>query len=207
MSFYDIFLLSLRNLREAKLRSSLTTMGVIVGVAVIVTMVSFGLGLQRNTVNRFKELDLFNEVTVFGRSLTTIATTDPANNQNQNSGSQNQGRNRGPGRNERESKRALDDAALDEISKIPGVIAVEPNISFVTFVRVDGRNRIETISGLKIPNPASRFKEFGAGSMISSSTADETIVTDSFIHDFGIQNASEAIGKEVELLAPPGKGG
>ena len=32
-------------------------MGVVVGVAVIVTMVSFGLGLQRNTVARFNELD------------------------------------------------------------------------------------------------------------------------------------------------------
>src|SRR3954454_14323896 len=77
MSFYDIFLLSLRNLREAKLRSALTTMGVIVGVAVIVTMISFGLGLQRNTVARFKALDLFNEVTVFGRSLTTLAAAVP----------------------------------------------------------------------------------------------------------------------------------
>ena len=48
MSFIDILLLALRNLRQAKLRAVLTTMGVVVGVAVIVTMVSFGLGLQRN---------------------------------------------------------------------------------------------------------------------------------------------------------------
>ena len=46
MSYLDILRLSLRNLREAKLRAILTSMGVIVGVAVIVTMVSFGLGLQ-----------------------------------------------------------------------------------------------------------------------------------------------------------------
>src|SRR5215210_3610807 len=75
MTLFDILYLSLRNLREARLRATLTTMGVIVGVAVIVTMVSFGLGLQRNTVTRFKELDLFNEMTVFGRSLSTIAAT------------------------------------------------------------------------------------------------------------------------------------
>src|SRR3712207_5881049 len=73
MTFFDTLQLALRNLREAKLRAALTTMGVIVGVAVIVTMVSFGLGLQRNTIARFKELDLFNEITVFGRSLTSIA--------------------------------------------------------------------------------------------------------------------------------------
>ncbi|HKC63675.1 MAG TPA: ABC transporter permease, partial [Pyrinomonadaceae bacterium] len=72
MTLRDILHLSLRNLREAKLRASLTTMGVIVGVAVIVTMVSFGLGLQRNTIARFKELDLFNEITVFGKSISNL---------------------------------------------------------------------------------------------------------------------------------------
>src|SRR5215212_6839032 len=75
MTLLDILYLSLRNLREAKLRAALTTMGVIVGVAVIITMISFGLGLQRNTVSRFKELDLFNEITVFGRSLSAIASS------------------------------------------------------------------------------------------------------------------------------------
>ena len=69
MPFLDLLKLALRNLREAKLRATLTSMGVIVGVAVIVTMVSFGLGLQRNLLSRFKALDLFNEMTVFGKSL------------------------------------------------------------------------------------------------------------------------------------------
>ncbi|MDQ3907438.1 MAG: ABC transporter permease, partial [Acidobacteriota bacterium] len=72
MRFADILSLAVRNLREAKLRAGLTTMGVVVGVAVIVTMVSFGLGLQRNAVQRFKDLDLFNEITVSGQSLDSI---------------------------------------------------------------------------------------------------------------------------------------
>ena len=75
MSFLDILHLALRNLRQAKLRATLTTMGVIVGVAVIVTMVSFGLGLQRNMLSRFKALDLFNEIQVFGRSLSSLVST------------------------------------------------------------------------------------------------------------------------------------
>src|SRR5258708_2970755 len=74
MSFLDILHLALRNLRQAKLRAFLTAMGVIVGVAVIVTMVSFGLGLQRNMLARFKALDLFNEMSVFGKSLSSIVS-------------------------------------------------------------------------------------------------------------------------------------
>ena len=73
MSFFDLLHLSLRNLREAKLRATLTSMGVIVGVAVIVTMVSFGLGLQRNMLSRFRALDLFNEIRVFGKNVFTMA--------------------------------------------------------------------------------------------------------------------------------------
>ena len=60
LPFLDLLKLALRNLREAKLRATLTSMGVIVGVAVIVTMISFGLGLQRNLLSRFKALDLFS---------------------------------------------------------------------------------------------------------------------------------------------------
>ena len=69
MSVLDILKLALRNLRQAKLRAILTTMGVIVGVAVIVTMVSFGLGLQQNMLSRFKALDLFNEILFLAAAL------------------------------------------------------------------------------------------------------------------------------------------
>ena len=71
MPFFDLLRLAFRNLREARLRATLTSMGVIVGVAVIVTMVSFGLGLQRNMLSRFRALDLFNERT-FARELAAL---------------------------------------------------------------------------------------------------------------------------------------
>ena len=77
MSYLDLLKLALRNLSQAKLRAILTTMGVIVGVAVIVTMVSFGLGLQRNMLSRFSALDLFNEIQVFGRSIGGLVAPKP----------------------------------------------------------------------------------------------------------------------------------
>src|ERR671914_755841 len=74
MKFWDIIRLAVRNLRESKLRAGLTTVGVMVGVAVIVSMVAFGLGLQRNAVQRFRDLDLFNEITVSGRSIESLVS-------------------------------------------------------------------------------------------------------------------------------------
>src|SRR3984893_8762685 len=112
MSFLDILYLSLRHLR-----ATLTSMGVIVGVAVIVTMVSFGLGLQRNLLSRFRALDLFNEMRVFGKNVFMAAS---GNNRNSNRRGENPNDRRGPSfRPDKEPTRTLDDDAIAEISKIP----------------------------------------------------------------------------------------
>src|SRR3989440_12983253 len=106
MSFFDLLHLSLRNLREAKLRATLTTMGVIVGVAVIVTMVLFGLGLQQNMLLRFRALDLFNEIRVFGKNVFSMAAVgvDPKLKRDEKAGDR-----RGPGfRSDKRPTRILD---------------------------------------------------------------------------------------------------
>ena len=234
MKFLDILQLALRNLREAKLRVGLTTMGVVVGVAVIVTMVSFGLGLQRNTVERFKDLDLFNEITVYGRSLSGMLMaefekrggaaekTGEAAKARESEGAQAEGESgegrveggesaekreesgrRGGRDDEESSARTLDEKALEEIARIPGVAYVEPNVSFTAYVRVNGRALRQTVGGARLPNRASRFGNFDAGSMISSPQADEAVVDSAFLRAFGYKNAGEAVGQTLELLAPP----
>lgn len=209
MGLIDILHLSLRNLREAKLRATLTTMGVIVGVAVIVTMVSFGLGLQRNLVTRFKDLDLFNEITVFGRSLNTLAQSGfkrpNTNNANANAEAAPEQHGNRRLRPDKTPERSLDDAAIEEIRHIPGVASVEPSISFSVFVRSNGHALRQTIGGALVPNPSSRFKEFEAGAMVNSADADEVVVDGDFVSTFGYAKASDAIGQTLELLAPPGQ--
>ena len=203
MSFFDILHLALRNLREAKLRAALTTMGVVVGVAVIVTMVSFGLGLQRNAVERFKGLDLFNEITVFGRSVASLASSALNGGAPQRAeGSAQQ--ERGPRfvRPNKDSQRTLDDAAIAEISKIPGVASVEPNISFTAYVRANGRTEMQTIGGALVPNPSSHFKEYASGRMIAAGKEDEAVVDESFVSGFGYGKAAGAVGQTLELLMP-----
>src|ERR1043165_4651826 len=138
MPFSDILKLALRNLREAKLRATLTSMGVIVGVAVIVTMVSFGLGLQRNLLSRFKALDLFSEMSVYGKTV-SAALNRTANRR---------GGDRPPGPRVPENDaptRILDDAAIAEISKIPGVLYVEPAVFFFVEIRVNGKTFGENV--------------------------------------------------------------
>ncbi|HEX8846629.1 MAG TPA: FtsX-like permease family protein [Pyrinomonadaceae bacterium] len=207
MSFRDILRLSLRNLREAKLRSSLTTLGVMIGVAVIVTMVSFGIGLQRNTVARFKELDLFNEITVYGKSLTNLVEEGFNRRTNEDGENPRQDRERATAESRKPAERILDDAAIAEIAAIPGVASVEPNISFPVYVRSNQKARRVTVGGALVPNAASRFKNYAAGGMISAPEADEAVVDESFLKDFGYKNPEDAVGQKIELLAPPDKKG
>src|SRR5882672_2705711 len=198
MSFYDILRLALRNLREARLRATLTSMGVIVGVAVIVTMVSFGLGLQRNMLTRFRALDLFNEMRVFGKNVFSMAVTgvDPKLGRDPNPGDR-----RGPAfRSDKAPTRILDDAALAEIAKIPGVAYVEPDIGFTVYVRCNGRVIPQSVNGATVPNESSRFKTFQAGQMISRPDADEAVVSDVLIETCGFAAPADAIGKTIEFL-------
>jgi ABC-type lipoprotein release transport system permease subunit len=203
MRFTDILLLALRNLRQARLRAVLTTMGVIVGVAVIVTMVSFGLGLQRNMLARFSALDLFNEMSVFGKGL-TAATLDRGQGRNDRAGGDRRGP---PGRPDKSPTRILDDAAIAEIAKIRGVAYVEPYIGFPVYARSNGHVLQQFVTGATVPNASSRFKEFIGGRMISSPTADEAVVNERFTRDLGYDKPADAVGKIIEFLAPPDKKG
>lgn len=197
MSFLDILHLALRNLRQAKLRAALTMMGVIVGVAVIVTMMSFGLGLQSNMLARFKALDFFNEILVYGRGLSSLAGLDRTNRRDED------GRRDRSDRANKTPTRILDDAGIKEISAIPGVAYVEPSVNFPVYVRANGKLLTQYVGGANVPNAASRFQHFAAGKMVSSPTADEAVVSERFLRDYGFEKPADAVGKTLELLAPP----
>jgi ABC-type lipoprotein release transport system permease subunit len=205
MKFFDVLRLALRNLREARLRAGLTTLGVMVGVSMIVTMMSFGLGLQRNTVQRFRDLDLFNEITVSGRSLVGLVSSAMGDDSEEGRGDEGGARRRRRGQPDAgEQARSLTEAALAEIAQVPGVASVEPNIDLTTYVRANGRTLLRQVGGVLVPNGATRFKTYSAGGMISSPEADEAVVDETFLRSFGFEKAGDAVGQTLELLAPGG---
>lgn len=205
MSLMDLVGLALRNLRQSMLRATLTTTGVIIGVAVIISMISFGLGLQRDALSRFQTLDGLSEIHVFGSSLFTLAAKQQQ------------------GRTERASQpanstsggefvpdyipeRQLDDRALEEIASIAGVIYVKPHINFSAYARANNRTIMETFRGAPVPDPSSRLKSYVAGRMISSPDADEIVVTQSFARRFGYASPADVIGHTLEIMDAPSTG-
>jgi acetoin utilization transport system permease protein len=204
MNLIDIYWLALRNLRQSKLRASLTTSGVVIGVAVIISMISFGLGLRRDALSRFQNLDGLSEIHVFGSTLFSLAAKQQQANLDRRApqpASQTSGGEFVP---DYVPERSLDDRALEEIAEIPGVVYVKPHINFSAYARANNRIVMETFRGAPVPDPSSRLKSYAAGRMISASDADEVVVTQSFARRFGYAKLADAIGNTIEIMDAPG---
>ncbi len=55
--FIDYFILALKNLRKRGLRSWLTMLGIFIGIAAVVSLISLGQGLEQAIVGQFSSLD------------------------------------------------------------------------------------------------------------------------------------------------------
>src|SRR6476469_3851769 len=61
----DILLAGLSSLRRQKLRTTLTTLGVSIGIATLVASISVGLGVRRIIEDGFKKEHRLREITVY----------------------------------------------------------------------------------------------------------------------------------------------
>ncbi len=181
MKLRDLSDLAFRNLREAILRNSLTTLGVAVGVASLVAMLSLGVGLQQLATSRLAKSGLFDSIFV-----------TPKTNL------------RGPGggppatRTPSAKARPLDTDVRAEISRLPNVIEVYPQIRFFTEVRYDGKPFATMVAGMPESSKASGAFDGMQGSFFSSPNADEAILQVEFAKELNPQTTS-LIGKDLIL--------
>lgn len=67
MRFLDLLTMSVNNLRRRKLRTALTVLGVIIGTASIVVMVSLGIGLKELTMEQYESFGSLTAITVYSQ--------------------------------------------------------------------------------------------------------------------------------------------
>jgi putative ABC transport system permease protein len=180
MKARDLTDLALRNLREAVFRNALTTLGVAVGVASLVAMLSLGVGLQELASKRLSQSGLFD----------TILVT-PKNSF------------RGPGRPQRDEQRgkpvrALDEDARKEIEKFPNVVEVYPQIRFFTEVRFNNKPFATVVAGMPESSKNSGSFDGMKGRFFSSPAADEAILQIEFAKELS-ENTDSLIGQELLL--------
>jgi putative ABC transport system permease protein len=177
MKFYDVTDLAVRNLRESIFRNSLTTIGISVGVASLVAMLSLGIGLQQLASQRLQKSGLFDTVVVTSRRDL---------------------------RNFREPREdaalpaespALDEAARQKIEQVAGVVEAYPDIRFITEFRFDDKPHLTMVAGVPFSAKNNNDAFDGMqGTFFSSEESPEVILQKSF--------AEELLG----LKPKPGRG-
>ena len=135
MKIGDLTELAARNLREAVLRNSLTTLGISVGVASLVALLSLGVGLQQLVDRSVARAGLFDTISV--RSRQNAPLGEPG----------------GGRRNPRDAAsftapRPLDDAARKEIAALPNVLEVNPEVRFTAEARHEPISQLVMVSGM-----------------------------------------------------------
>jgi len=188
MKLRDLSELAARNLREAILRNSLTTLGVAVGVASLVAMLSLGVGLQTLASDRLTKSGLFDAIFVSSRRDFRGPGGDGPRKPPADSTKDKP----------KENPKPLDEAARLQFAALPNVTDVYPQIRFFTDVRFDGNNYSTNVLG--VPESSRSMSGFSGiiGKYFSSPTAEEAILQQDFAKDLSAQPAS-LVGKEITL--------
>ena len=110
MKFLDLLRMSSSNLWKRKVRTILTVLGVVIGVAAIVVMISLGLGLSRSLTAQYES---------YG-SLTQVTVQEPWNSSSD------------------EEQKRLDDKLVAEIEAMDHVESVYPVMSLNALAKSGG---------------------------------------------------------------------
>src|SRR5271156_1236902 len=182
MKLRDLTELAARNLREAVLRNSLTTLGIAVGVASLVAMLSLGVGLQELASTRLSRSGLFDAVFVTTQANMRAFGGPP----------------RAADRAATEPARKLDDEARRQLAGIKNVVEVYPEVRFPTEVQFEGNPYMTTVAGIPASARGDGAFDEMKGSFFSGPEANEAILQIEFARDLSKQTDS-LIGKELVL--------
>jgi putative ABC transport system permease protein len=124
MQFFDVLRLSFRTITSYKLRSALTSLGLIIGIAAVIILTSLGRGLHSFVIAEFTQFGTNiigvhpGKKTTFGISGATISTVRP-----------------------------LSMADASSLGKLPGIIAVVPVVQGNARVETDNKQRRTNVIG------------------------------------------------------------
>lgn len=173
MKAYDLAELAVRNLRESVLRNSLTTVGISVGVASLVAMLSLGIGLQQLATRRLVKSGLFDTVVVTSRRDL-----------------RNFNRDEEPGGPAPAESPALDEPSRQRIEQLPYVVEAYPDLRFITSFMFDNKPHLTMVAGVPASYRTNDAFEGIQGRFFSSDTVPEVILQKSF--------AAELLGKTAK---------
>jgi putative ABC transport system permease protein len=185
MKFSDYIEQSFLNLRKKKLRTFLTTFGVVIGIGALVCMFAFGKGMQKNMTDSFNKLELFNYLGVFPRSKNGHSDQSPQDPNVQEEAEQQKG--------------FLDDDFILELTKIEGVEWAFPEMRFPAMIRFRSDEEFSLIQVLPAKICQSGILDFRAGTFYTSDEENSLIISDSLLRRLEVKEPEEVVGDRIEV--------
>jgi putative ABC transport system permease protein len=209
----DLMELANRNLREAILRNSLTTLGIAVGVASLVAMLSLGIGLQKLAMSRLEGTGLFNRVYATpringGRGGFGGGDGRGGRRIGGRAGNNSGGQNAAPPANPAEPPKPLTGETRQKLAAIPNVLSVYPELRFTADVRYGGVGHVTSAA-----SEPSSVKGTGQFDSITGTFFSGTNVAEAILHmdlaqqlaDQGKIKPEDLIGTELTIRYPQRK--
>jgi putative ABC transport system permease protein len=190
MRISDYIEQSFANLWKKKLRTFLTTFGVVIGIGALVCMFAFGKGMQKNLTDTFNELELFNYIGVYSHSGRHRDTYDP-----DDPDARAPVKRRETGR----QRPVLDDNFLLSLAKVKGVEWALPEIRFPALIRLADQEEFSLVQVLPADICRAGFVKLRAGKFYTSDDENSLIISDLLLRRLKINKPEAAIGREVEV--------
>ncbi|MCC7185208.1 MAG: ABC transporter permease [Acidobacteria bacterium] len=190
MTFQDTLSLALRNLRQSRLRTSLTTLGVAIGIASLSGMVSLGVGLQEQVVGRLTQSGVFDSITVSSGGGIAALLGAPGGGRGGRGGRQGGARTTTP----------LDDAAIARIEALPHVTHAYPNVRVSVGMVVPGFSG--AVTALGVPDSArgiGAFQTIAHGAFFPDAESEAAMLTLDMATQINEQNPGSLVGQVITL--------
>lgn len=179
------------NLWKKKLRTFLTTSGVVIGIGALVCMFAFGQGVQRNVTEQFNKLDLFNYINVYARG----SARGPRHHHDPD----DEGWRAEGGEVADANATRLDSSFLEEVKKIDGVETVFPELRFPAQIRLGEKEQFTLVQVLSADICRSGPMSLRAGRCYDANEPNGLIISDSLLRRMGVNEPPEAVGRQIEI--------
>jgi putative ABC transport system permease protein len=198
MRISDYIEQSFANLWKKKLRTFLTTFGVVIGIGALVSMIAFGKGVQKNVTDEFNKLDLFNYISVTTSSSSRENHADP----DQQPAAEDvnlalQSEPRVAGTLAGVDPNILNGTFIREVTVLKGVEYAFPEIRFPAMIRFRGKEEFSFIQVL--PVYVTDLMKLRAGESYTSDEENCLMISDSMLRRMRFKNFEEVIGQQIEL--------
>jgi putative ABC transport system permease protein len=204
MTAADTVQLALRNLGQAKLRTTLTTLGVSIGIASLAGMVSLGVGLQDQVVGRFMQTGLFDSITVLpsaalgqrGFAARGLGLGGPGGGPR----GALRGRPAASGPSANSARPELDDKAIADLAALDQVTAVYPNIRVP--VQLAYRESVEPVIAIGVPLSSRNdgaFQNLPFGAFFKNESDDSCLLSLDFAKRLTAGDPKDLVGQQVTL--------